>query len=897
MKVFKKLILIMLIMINVLVLGGLVGVDAVDLVPIPKSSGGNVTYRSTSIEVKMPSAYIPQESDFRAVWISPLVGDLSAFGSVSQFKNQMYIVFDTLEYFNMNAMIFHMRLNNDALYKSSLNPLASVFRNVNFDEFDPINWTINECHKRGIEFHAWLNPYRLGSSTLGMTIEDYAKTFPSYNIASNPDYILKGTSGVILNPGEVSVRKFIVDTCMEIIENYDVDAIHFDDYFYIGGVDDAVTRAKYNLNNLTIADFRRQQVDLFVEALSSKMREYNTLNNRHVQLGISPTGIYRNGSYQATPVYDANGSLITPVGSNTVGFQHYGDYLYCDTKKWVDNEWIDYILPQSYWSFEDTAAAYADVMDWWVKVVRNKNVNLYSGMGIYQAIEANRGSWNTNVNEAGNQVQYASQYPEIKGHCVFSYSQVQSAYLTKSGVFYNNLSRVKELMWNNKAVLPEIKTYTAINLPKISNLAISKNDYGFRLDFDKMESAKSYVIYRSSNPITYAPTEVIDIVGNEFSTNKISYFDKVNPTQVYYYAIKPQSATNTLGEGTNVNSTEATSGAQMLTIEPFENVFFSDYNYFNGFLTVRWDEIHPLFGNEPSYEVYYSTNNVDFNKLNTTTYPIIESGGYFQTRIPLDSSPLVYVYLKAQNDYGNNQSSVETISVSKRIGNIYNFTYRGTAYTNELITFMWNKLKAEDATYVVQYSSDGVEWEDITSENNPIVFEGQNCYQPFILPSNPSTLSFRVVATNPLGFAISQLLSIDIPSYLGDLELLVNGLPYEGPITATEEEQITITWNDLSTSLQTVNYKTQMSANLVNWSLSTSFYSSNKAVIGTSQVLEMGFQHYRVFYRVEASTSEGNSISQIIEINVYVSDVQLTQFLKYMDVSKAIFFEQMNIYK
>ena len=320
MKVLKRIILIMLIISNILIFSGFLGVKAVELIPISKSSGGNVTYRSTSIEVKMPSSYIPQEADFRAVWISPLVGDLAAFGSESQFKKQMYVVFDVLEYFNMNAMIFHVRLNNDALYQSDLNPLASIFQNVNFDEFDPLAWTISECHKRGIEFHAWLNPYRLGSSTLGLSVEDYAKTFPSYNIASNPAYILKGTTGVILNPGEVSVRKFIVDTCMEIIENYNVDAIHFDDYFYIGGVDDSVTRAKYNFNNLTIPDFRRQQVDLFIEALSTKMRQYNLLNNRHVQLGISPTGIYRNGSYQATATYDANGSMITPVGSNTVGF-------------------------------------------------------------------------------------------------------------------------------------------------------------------------------------------------------------------------------------------------------------------------------------------------------------------------------------------------------------------------------------------------------------------------------------------------------------------------------------------------------------------------------------------------------------------------------------------------
>ncbi|HOH18192.1 MAG TPA: family 10 glycosylhydrolase, partial [Bacilli bacterium] len=684
-------------------------------------------------------------------------------------------------------------------------------------EFDPITWTISECHKRGIEFHAWLNPYRLGSSTLGLSVEDYAKTFPSYNVASNPAYILKGTTGAILNPGEISVRKFIIDSCMEIIENYDVDAIHFDDYFYIGGVDDSATRAKYNFNNLPIPDFRRQQVDLFIEALSSKMREYNQLNNRHVQLGISPTGIYRNGSYQATATYDAKGSLITPVGSNTSGFAHYGDYLYCDTKKWVDNEWIDYILPQSYWSFEEPAAAYADVMDWWVKVVKNKKVNLYSGMGIYQAAEAKRASWNTNVNEAGNQVQYASQYPEIKGHCLFSYSQVQSAYLTKSGIFYNNLNRIRQLMWTNKAVLPEIETFTSIKLSPVTNLAISKNDQGFRLDFDKQTKAKTYVIYRSPRPITYAPNEIIDIIGNEFIDNRISYFDKTNSSQNYYYALKVQSATNTLSEGVEINTTQATSGASMLRLEPFENVFFSDYNYFNGFLTVRWDEIYPLFGGKPSYEVYYSPDNINFQLLNTTTYPLEDNGGYYQTRIPLDNSPTVYVYLKAFNDYGSVVSETEALTITKRIGHIYNLTVRGDAFAGEMITLMWNKLKLTDVNYTAQYSIDGFNWHNITSVDNPLVEEGQNCYQPFILPKLPSLLQFRIVAANDQGFSLSPTYQINSFKNLGDLQIFVNGQAYVGPIEVLEDEQIQITWNDLSTANNAVNYKTEMSADLIKW--------------------------------------------------------------------------------
>ena len=173
-----------------------------------------------------------------------------------------------------------------------------------------------------------------------------------------------GSGVTILNPGEPEVREFLIDTVMELIENYDVDAIHFDDYFYANGVNDSKTYNKpgYNPKKLSLADWRREQVDIFIRDLSQAIRNFNIQNNRYVQLGISPTGIYKNASRRgfaygigSTDYYDANGNFITS-GSNTAGFQHSGDYLYADTKKWIDNEWIDYILPQTYWGFTRAAA-------------------------------------------------------------------------------------------------------------------------------------------------------------------------------------------------------------------------------------------------------------------------------------------------------------------------------------------------------------------------------------------------------------------------------------------------------------------------------------------------------------------------------------------------------------
>ncbi len=454
----------------------------------------------------------------------------------------------------MNVMVFHIRTHNNALYKSSLNPVASYYSTVNFDNWDPITWIIEECHKRGMEFHAWLNPYRC-STTYSGTIPDYAALQPAYNIASNPEYLLKTSNGVLLNPGEPAVRQFLVDTCLEVMERYEVDAIHFDDYFYADGIDDSATRTKYNVDNLSTADFRRQQVDLFIQLLSEAMRTFNLAHETCVQLGIAPTGVYRNDS---NPVitYDENGTLISPYGSHTGAWEHYGDYLYCDTKKWIDNEWIDYILPQSYWGFTHPVAGFEDVMSWWALVVKHKNVNLYSGMGIYMALSSSTYSWASDYAEAQKQIVYGTQIPEIQGHCLFSYKHVVAAYDQTSTILYENMRRVKADNWTGAAILPEIRTYESEILPSVGSIVVSKVADGYSLDFQTLDQAKFYAIYRSTQELTFSASEVIDVIGAGADQTALNYVDNV-ATGHYYYGVKPMSANNTLGNP-SVSSTDST---------------------------------------------------------------------------------------------------------------------------------------------------------------------------------------------------------------------------------------------------------------------------------------------------------------------------------------------------
>ena len=239
------------------------------------------------------------------------MADIASYTTDEKFKSDYTAILDNMESWGLNTIVFHIRTHNNAMYKSLLNPKASFWANVDFNRFDPLEWAITETHKRGMEFHAWMNPYRIKDTYVN-------GSYPEGNPANDSNNILVGSNGSILDPGLPNVRKFIVDTCMEVINNYDVDAINFDDYFYIAGCHDTNTRAIYNTEGLSIDDFRRKQVDLFIESLSKSMRANNELTSRCVQLGIAPTGIYKNGSYVSSPTYNSNGDLISPIDRKSV---------------------------------------------------------------------------------------------------------------------------------------------------------------------------------------------------------------------------------------------------------------------------------------------------------------------------------------------------------------------------------------------------------------------------------------------------------------------------------------------------------------------------------------------------------------------------------------------------
>ncbi len=476
-KIRTKLLIVTIMLLLLLPLIKIKHIDASsNLKVMTSSTGSELKYRNSQEKVYGLDQYDYPTSEYRAVWVSTFVGDIPSYTTAEKFKSDANQILDNMINMGMNAMVFHVRTHNNALYNSDLNPIASWWRNVNFNEFDPLEWLITECHNRGIEFHAWMNPYRVGGSQyLG---EDYPANHP----CKNPDLVLTNSSNSqILDPGSTIVQDFIVSTCMEFLERYDADAIHFDDYFYISGV-------KTELSG----NQKRSNVDAFIEKLSNAMHKMNIEEGRAVQLGISPSGIYQNGGYSKAPTYDSNGNLVSPIASNTSGFAHYGEYLYSDTKKWIDNEWIDYITPQAYWGMEHTGANFYELTRWWSWCVKYKKVNLYMGMGIYMADGTGTSAayWQRNEDEVKNQILNAGMYDEIHGLCLYKYSYL----LNRDNVIIKNgVDLITNDYWKKRIPGAVIKRY-ADTLPsvKVDGLVLNNNS----LSWNKVDNVFGYMVYQ-----------------------------------------------------------------------------------------------------------------------------------------------------------------------------------------------------------------------------------------------------------------------------------------------------------------------------------------------------------------------------------------------------------------
>ena len=361
-----------------------------------------------------------KKKDFRGVWIQTAWQERYQKMSPSECQAYLTKLVDDLYLVGFNAVIFQVRPEGDAFYESEYEPwsrfLTGVQGKAPVPSWDPMAFMIELCHKHNMEFHAWLNPYRMSASkTLRMDKEHvYYK---------HPEWFVKFNDNLYLNPGLPECRAFIRAVVGDILNRYDVDAIHFDDYFYpypVAGktFDDQWAFETYcpllsidTASPNALADFRRRNVDILIKSIHEDIKKIKP----DVRFGISPFGIYRNRkSWEG--------------GSETNGTQCYDD-LYANVLFWAKSGWIDYLIPQIYWEIGHKAADYSTLVKWWDNNTP-KNCDLYIGQSIERSLDGSASAAKTPLLTKSNynlsrKLNEASEAKNVKGNCFWYAYQVQ----------------------------------------------------------------------------------------------------------------------------------------------------------------------------------------------------------------------------------------------------------------------------------------------------------------------------------------------------------------------------------------------------------------------------------------------------------------------------------------
>lgn len=336
-------------------------------------------------------------------------------------KKELIAILDEAVNMGMNAIIFQVKPNADAFYRSNILPWSTYLTGTLGKDpgYDPLDFIIKEAHKRNLKLHAWLNPYRVSMDTSKETIhmlENTPPEAPKSVYSRHQDWIGIAWDRFVLDPGIPAVRFWIEEVVTELVSNYDIDGIHFDDYFYAESTDsllnDEKTYLAYGTAFSNKADCRRNNTYLLIKQLSKKIKALKP----HVEFGISPAGVWRNKKDDLS-------------GSDTqVGHPNY-DAAYADTRRWVQEELIDYIAPQIYWPLARKVASYDVIAKWWANVVRPTKTRLYIGMALYKVgkYDALEPDWSIDggVPEIKRQLDLNESIPEIQGSILFRQGSLQ----------------------------------------------------------------------------------------------------------------------------------------------------------------------------------------------------------------------------------------------------------------------------------------------------------------------------------------------------------------------------------------------------------------------------------------------------------------------------------------
>ncbi|MGE9515767.1 MAG: glycoside hydrolase family 10 protein [Solitalea-like symbiont of Tyrophagus putrescentiae] len=439
--------------------------------------------------------------EFRGVWITTVNNiDWPSQPGLNSYRQQEEIIniLDQLESIGVNNVILQVRPSADAFYAQSNEPwsywLTGKLGKPPKPYYQPLKFIIDEAHKRGIDVHAWLNPFR--------AVQDRTKARRYNNpiITEKPTWFVYYDKQILFNPGVPEVRQYINNIVANLVRNYDLDGIHFDDYFYPYPVpgkyfNDYRTFKQYNPTQIpNIDDWRRHNVNIFVESVNRTIKSIKP----YIKFGISPFAIWQNSSQ-------------TPLGSETAGLSSYKT-LEADSRLWIKNGWVDYVAPQVYFHIGHPKANFTCLVSWWGSNSFGRHV--YVGMAAYK-VGTDRKNWNQD--QLTRQIEVSRLY----NHTVHGQIYYNTSSFLKNPI--GSTSKIKNNAYKYKALNPSMPWIHANTPAPPTNLVAIRSKNQCKLTWQQKETStyvpiKGYVIYRfnkSDNIEINSPKNIINIVYNQ----------------------------------------------------------------------------------------------------------------------------------------------------------------------------------------------------------------------------------------------------------------------------------------------------------------------------------------------------------------------------------------------
>lgn len=441
------------------------------------------------LSTSLPASAAPGDArpvrQFRAMWIASVVNIdwPSRTGlSVQAQKDEYEAWLDLAEALNLNAVISQIRPTADAFWPSPYEPWSRYLTGTQGVDpgYDVLAYQVEAAHSRNLEYHAWFNPYRVSMQT------NQADLVANHPAKLHPEWVWAYGGKLYYDPGIPEVRQFVQDAMMHAVENYDVDAVHFDDYFYpypVGTTPypDAHTYETYG-GGVPLADWRRENINALVREMQQRIHSVKPW----VKFGISPFGIWRN-------------RRTDPLGSDTAGTESYSA-ISADTRLWVKEGWLDYINPQIYWQIGLSVADYAKLVPWWNDVVAGTDVALYIGQAVYKMTS---GVF-TDPNELTRHLEFNKDYPEVDGDVFFSAKDVRID--AKNGV-----TIMARDHYQSPAIVPVIEHLGGEAPAAPLGVSVVADGDGVRVRWNKLPvgPATSYAVWKVSGP-DFAASELED---------------------------------------------------------------------------------------------------------------------------------------------------------------------------------------------------------------------------------------------------------------------------------------------------------------------------------------------------------------------------------------------------